>query len=934
MHGDYGFDPRVEHESIRHRRALWGMRAPGPDALPVEQPVGVAFSGGGIRSAVFSLGLAQALAQKSLFPQVDYLSTVSGGGYTGSFLGSLFLARQADLAVPDTRPQENKPAAVPDESPLTAATRAEQLLTDDPHCEVAQVKIGEQEPATIFHPILWLRENGRYLTPSGAGDLLYLAAFYLRALIGVHYVLALALLGGVLLVYVVRIGLHLLGTSLGGPFALVLDGLDWDVNITTGTFWWSSPILWLVPAFALLAGGPLVLAYWLVFRQEKSMLSAEERAIKLGPYWLLVASVVFGVLLGRFDQWSNPVVYLLGYCAYLAVAVLLMQRFWISRWLLPGEDWTHTAAVSRARLRLTQSLTTLLKVVLLVSACGFVDSLGQAIFVALLRARPVELATLGTSGGAIAVLLALARKFATFSFKPAGGWMKAIVRMQKWIALVAAILALVAISALLVAFVQWVVWSPWVPDWHLRGQAVLRLGHTAILIGLIVAWLLFTELVRESLGFLNNSTFHRFYSARLVRTFLGAANFRRLRRFQQAIADPLKSEEGARAVFVSESHADDDVALRSYYGGTSAGPLHIVCSTLNESLSETSNLVREDRKGVTLAVGPRGINVDSHFYEWAKPDVEIGSRLTFPDLPEPPPNASSDERAAFDRQRTCERMPLGAWAAISGAAVSTGLGHMSTLGYSILAWLVNARLGYWWIPAEKMSTQRRDGVGKTFDLVQQELSGGFYGQRGLRWNLSDGGHFENTAVYELLRRRAALIVCSDNGADPEYRFNDLQNLVRRVRIDFGAEIEFLDEGGLGEFVVALEEGGAGIARYFGTLEQFRDASTRADRCALVARVRYAADSAPTRLAREALLIVVKPSVTQFASLDVKLYAREQPAFPQQPTGDQFFDEGQWESYRKLGQQIGLQLFSLWNGYVRVARQLAAGTYPAIPKKPA
>src|SRR5262249_52706860 len=196
-----------------------------------------------------------------------------------------------------------------------------------------------------------------------------------------------------------------------------------------------------------------------------------------------------------------------------------------------------------------------------------------------------------------------------------------------------------------------------------------------------------------------------------------------------------------------------------------------------------------------------------------------------------------------------------------GAGVSPGMGHMSTLGFSILAWLVNARLGYWWIPAEKMSTQRRDGMLKTFDLVEQEISGGFYGQRGLRWNLSDGGHFENTAVYELLRRRAALIVCSDNGADPEYRFNDLQNLVRRARIDFGAEIEFLDEGGLGEFVVALGDGGAGIGRYFGTLEQFRDASTRGDRCALVARVRYAADPTPGQLAREALLLVIKPTVT-------------------------------------------------------------------------
>ena len=926
MHGDYAFDPKVEHESIRRRRALWEARSPGNDALAVQHPVGVAFSGGGIRSAIFSLGLAQALAEKKLFPQVDYLSTVSGGGYTGSFLGSLFLPRNAELSIPDALPRETTGTQSPAETGLGAAQRVEQVLTDDPHRSTAHIRIGDQSK-NVFHPLLWLRENGRYLTPSGANDLLYMAAFYLRALLGVQYVLALALLGGVLLIYVLRLGLHLSGQTIGGSIAPALDGLDWDVNVSTGALWWSSPIFWIVPGLFLLVGGPLVLAYWLVFRQEKAgILSAEERAIKLGPWWMLVVAAVLCVMLGRFDQWSNPIVAPLAYGVYLAVVVLLMQRFWIAGWLKPGEDWTHTAAVSRARLKLTQTLTRLLRILLVVLACAVVDSLGQSIFVALLRARPTDLAAIGTSGGAIAVLLALARKFGTLVQVDVSKWTKMIVRMQKLIALVAALLALAAIAALLVAFVQWVVWSPWLAEWRIKAQAVLRLGHWALLIGLILAWMLMAELTRESLGFLNNSTFHRFYSARLVRTFLGAANLKRLCEFCEAIQGPLKSQTDVRSLFVSEAHSDDEVGLRSYYGGTSAGPLHLICATLNESLSETSNLVREDRKGVALAVGPRGVNVDCHFYQWAKPDHVIGSRLAFYDLPEPSPTASSDEREAFDRQRTCERMPLGSWAAISGAAVSTGLGHLSSLGFSILAWLVNARLGYWWLPAEMMSTQRRDSGRKTFDLVQQEMSGGFYGQRGLRWSLSDGGHFENTGVYELLRRRAALIVCSDNGADPEYRFNDVQNLVLRARIDFGAEIEFLEDAEIDRFASAFKEGAANVRPYFGSLEQFRDPATRGDRCALVARVRYADDDEPTGLAREALLIVVKPTVTQFAPLDVKLYARSQPAFPQQPTGDQFFDEAQWESYRKLGQEIGLRVFDFWDGYVNVARQMAAGTY--------
>src|SRR5262249_1171921 len=160
----------------------------------------------------------------------------------------------------------------------------------------------------------------------------------------------------------------------------------------------------------------------------------------------LVVAIVFGVLLARFDKGTNPVVYLLGYCAYLAVSVLLMQRLWINRWLQPGEDWTPTAAVARARLRLAQSLTSILECGVLVFACGVVDSLGQSVFVAFVRGRPVELAT---SGGVIALLLALARKFATMAVTPGTSWMKVIVRFQKWIALVVALVAMLAIAALL-----------------------------------------------------------------------------------------------------------------------------------------------------------------------------------------------------------------------------------------------------------------------------------------------------------------------------------------------------------------------------------------------------------------------------------------------------------------------------------------------------
>src|SRR4029434_5745535 len=51
-------------------------------------PAALCFSGGGIRSATFGLGVLQALARSGLLPRFDYLSTVSGGGYLGSWLSA------------------------------------------------------------------------------------------------------------------------------------------------------------------------------------------------------------------------------------------------------------------------------------------------------------------------------------------------------------------------------------------------------------------------------------------------------------------------------------------------------------------------------------------------------------------------------------------------------------------------------------------------------------------------------------------------------------------------------------------------------------------------------------------------------------------------------------------------------------------------------
>src|SRR6185369_1925748 len=176
--------------------------------------VGLALSGGGLRSATFSLGLLQALARCKLLRRIDYLSTVSGGSYIGGFLGTLYhrVGRGA-----------RRPAAVEDE-------------LRDPRSKVVD----------------WLRQNGRYLAPGGAADGWAALAVILRNLVAVNLVTWTL----VLTLFLALDLLRALATRLAGGALPSLPGPG-------GIVWWS-PYLAIPAAIAALAVVPLGLAYWIV----------------------------------------------------------------------------------------------------------------------------------------------------------------------------------------------------------------------------------------------------------------------------------------------------------------------------------------------------------------------------------------------------------------------------------------------------------------------------------------------------------------------------------------------------------------------------------------------------------------------------------------------------------------------------------------------
>jgi hypothetical protein len=245
----------------------------------------------------------------------------------------------------------------------------------------------------------------------------------------------------------------------------------------------------------------------------------------------------------------------------------------------------------------------------------------------------------------------------------------------------------------------------------------------------------------------------------------------------------------------------------------------------------------------------------------------------------------------YRRSRTyggLDGISLGTAVTISGAAVSSNMGyHSSSVAVTFALTLFNARLG-WWLgnpgaagggytrfalppyrrafPRLSLAPLVMEAFGLTDDTSRYVL-------------LSDGGHFDNLGLYEMVLRRCRFIVVVDASQDENVTFDDLGATVRKIRIDFGIDIVF-------EQPVALYKKGhpeikKGNGRY----------------CA-VATIHY-----PDGDNRLGVLLYIKPGILGDEPRDVLQYASANPAFPHQPTLDQFFDESQFESYRRLGEHV-------------------------------
>lgn len=280
-------------------------------------------------------------------------------------------------------------------------------------------------------------------------------------------------------------------------------------------------------------------------------------------------------------------------------------------------------------------------------------------------------------------------------------------------------------------------------------------------------------------------------------------------------------------------------------------PLHVVNIALN--LVRGDNLAWQDRKAESFTVTP--------LHSGAAAD-RIGYR----------------DSAEYGGPRG---ISLGTAMAISGAAVSPNMGYNSSSTVTALLTLFNARLG-WWLGNPAKDHYKYAGPRLALEALFNEAVGNTNDESKYVF-LSDGGHFENLGLYEMVRRRCRLIIVSDVAADPEYAFGELANAVRKIRIDLGIPIEFTT------FSIGPEAGKA--AGKQGVVH-----------CA-IGEIRYKAAASPGHLLHNGWLVYIKPFVYPGSPIDVVNYSKEGKPFPQESTADQFFSETQFESYRELGAHI-------------------------------
>jgi hypothetical protein len=363
---------------------------------------------------------------------------------------------------------------------------------------------------------------------------------------------------------------------------------------------------------------------------------------------------------------------------------------------------------------------------------------------------------------------------------------------------------------------------------------------------------------------INEFSLHHFYKNRLVRCYMGAS------RGDDRVPNPVTGFDSRDDIPIAKLLAKPQRAATPRDDEPYLGPYAIVGATLN--LNAGSDLAKQERKAAPFFFTPLYCGFEpSHSKEDYR---QIRESKLFPLA------AEGFRRTVSYMKENCGP-DIGTCMGISGAAANPNWGYHTSAPIAFLLTVFDVRLGWWLGNPRREGPSRRMGPRFALWWLLSEL----FGQTTARSsyvNLSDGGHFENLGLYELVRRRCRYIIVGDGEQDAPFTFESLGGAVRKCRTDFNVEIDIHPE-------------------------RIRPAAGFSGTHCVVGTILYPEkeNGQPVK----GWLLYLKASLTGNEPEDVLQYKAAHPDFPHQPTPNQFFTESQFESYRRLGLHIVRSAFA-------------------------
>jgi Patatin-like phospholipase len=371
----------------------------------------------------------------------------------------------------------------------------------------------------------------------------------------------------------------------------------------------------------------------------------------------------------------------------------------------------------------------------------------------------------------------------------------------------------------------WSGWSGYDAMFHqLSGVSLL-----CVILGLLVLVLALSSRIG-----INLSSMHLFYQGCLARAYLNEEL-------------PFK-RHGIASVTLGDLAVRDDTEKRY------DGPILILNATLNITRSEDLSL--QERQAVNFVFTPE-------FCGYEAQGETTHEHATY----------HAYQRTEDYRYDRSSGIRLAHAMSISGSALSTSMGRNSSSRLRLLHAIFNVRLGWWFCNPGYIDAWTRTLPRARLHLLWKEIRG-TTDNHGPFIHLSDGGHFENLGVYELVHRRCSVIVACDASASAAESLSSLADAVTKVRTDLGVDIK-IDPNDL-------------VGGKPGNVPAFA-----------VGEIRY--DDDPEH---NGVFIYIRSVRVDDAPIDLISFGKVHPSFPHDSTVNQWFRESQFESYRQLGYTIG------------------------------